>query len=100
MSITGIISISITVAGFIGGIIATVAKLAHQTGRTMERVETNEKRDEEERAKTSAKFAELYKRISCTESDVNALQTNVNNIMGTCTRIENKLDRIIERTSN
>ena len=97
MSIYTSISLGITIAGFIGGIITAVAKLALKTGRLMERVDTNEKRDDEERTKASAKFSELYNRMSANESNVNALQTNVNNLMGTCNRIESKLDRIIER---
>lgn len=97
MNIYTAITLGITIAGFIGGIIGVVAKLALKTGRIMEQLQTNEKRDDEERAKNSAKFSELYNRMSANESNVNALQTNVNNLMGTCSRIESKLDRIIER---
>lgn len=97
MNIYTAISLGIAIAGFIGGIIAAVAKLAIKTGRIMERVDANEKRDDEERAKTSAKFSELYNRMSANESNTNALKADVNNLMGTCSRIESKLDRIIER---
>lgn len=97
MNIYTSICLGITIAGFIGGIIAKVADLSIKYGRLTEKMETNEKRDNEERAKSSAKFSELYNRMSANESNVNALQTNVNNLMGTCNRIESKLDRIIER---
>ena len=97
MNLYTIISICITVAGFVGGVISALAKLGMKTGRRMERLEQNEKRDDEERAKASAKFNELYNRMSANESDVNALQTNVINLTATCNRIESKLDRIIER---
>lgn len=97
MNIYTSITLGIAIAGFIGGILAKVADLSTKYGRIVEKMETNEKRDDEERTKSSAKFSELYNRMSANESNVNALQTNVNNLMGTCNRIESKLDRIIER---
>ena len=97
MNIYTSISLGIAIAGFIGGIIAKVADLSSKYGRLQEKVKNNEDRDTEERQKTSAKFAELYNRMSANESSVNALQTNVNNLTATCNRIESKLDRIIER---
>lgn len=97
MNIYTSICLGITIAGFVGGVIARVAQLSTKYGRLEEKMEMNERRDNEERSKTSVKFAELYNRMSANESSVNALQANVNNLMGTCNRIEAKLDRIIER---
>lgn len=97
MSIYTSICLGITIAGFIGGIITAVAKLALKTGRLMERVDTNEKRDDEERAKASVKFSELYNRVGANESDTKETKAIVNNLSCTCSRIESKLDRIIER---
>lgn len=97
MSITAAITLGITIAGFVGGITSAVAKLASKVGRIMEKLEFNEKRDTEERGKTSENFAELYNRVGVTESNINALSTNYVNLNATCNRIENKLDRIIER---
>lgn len=97
MNITGAITFGIALAGFIGGIVAKVADLSIKYGRLMETVKRNEERDSEERNKTSSKFTELYNRMSCNESTINALQTSVKNLADTCNRIENKLDRIIER---
>ena len=91
------ITLGIGIAGFIGGIIVKVAGLSIQYGRLCEKMELNEKRDDEERAKSSVKFSELYNRISANESNTNAIKADVNNLMGTCSRIEAKLDRIIER---
>ena len=91
------ISLGITIAGFIGGIIVKVADLSSKYGHLQEKVKNNEDRDIEERQKAGAKFTELYNRMSANESSVNALQTNVNNLTATCSRIESKLDRIIER---
>lgn len=91
-----IISISIAIAGFIGGIITAVARLAIKTGRLMERLENNEKRDAEEREKIGVNFTELYGRMNAVECDVKAQGTSINNLVATCTRIESKLDRLVE----
>ena len=96
MNIYTIISLSIAIAGFIGGIITAVSKLAIKTGRLMERLENNEKRDAEEREKIGVNFTELYGRMNAVECDVKAQGTSINNLVATCTRIESKLDRIIE----
>ena len=96
MNVYTSICLSITIAGFIGGIITAVAKLATKTGRLMERLENNEKRDSEERAKIDANITELYGRMNAAEGDVKAQGASINNLVATCTRIENKLDRIIE----
>ena len=97
MNIYTAIGLGITIAGFIGGIITSVAKLAVKTGQIMEKLQTNEKRDDEERAKSSAKFSELYNRMAASESNARETQAKVDNLMGTCSRIESKLDRLIER---
>jgi orotate phosphoribosyltransferase-like protein len=90
------ICLGITIAGFIGGMITAVAKLASKTGRLMERVEQNEKRDAEEREKIGVNFTELYGRMNAVECDVKAQGTSINNLVATCTRIESKLDRLVE----
>ena len=96
MTLSAIISVSIAIAGFIGGIITAVAKLAIKTGRLMERLEQNEKRDAEEREKIGVNFTELYSRMNAVECDVKAQGTSINNLVATCTRIESKLDRLVE----
>ena len=61
------IALGISIAGFIGGTITAVAKLANKTGRLMEQLENNEKRDAEERAKIDANITELYGRMNAAE---------------------------------
>lgn len=97
MNIYTAISLGIAIAGFISGIIAKIANLSTKYGRIAEKMETNEKRDEEERAKNNVKFNELYNRMSANESNAKETQAKVDVLMGTCNRIESKLDRIIER---
>lgn len=96
MNIGAIITLGITIAGFVGGVIAALVKLGASMGRTMERLESNEKRDTEERAKISANFTELYGRMNSAECDIRSQGTELHNIEATCSRIESKLDRIIE----
>ena len=99
MSIYTSITLAIAIAGFIGGIITAVSKLAIKTGRLMERLEQNEKRDAEEREKIGVNFTELYGRMNAVECDVKAQGTSINNLVATCTRIESKLDRLVELRS-
>ena len=96
MNITAIITISISLAGFIGGVVTALVKLGIKTGRLMERLESNEKRDKEERDKIGANLSELYGRMNAAECDIRSQATAIHNIEATCGRIETKLDRIIE----
>jgi hypothetical protein len=96
MNVYTLVSLSITIAGFIGGVVTALVKLGTKTGRLMERLEQNEKRDAEEREKYGVNFNELYGRMNVVECDVKAQETNINNLMATCSRIENKLDRLVE----
>lgn len=97
MGIAGFITLGITIAGFIFGIIATVSKLSVEYGKLRNEIDQNESRDKEERAHTREKFTELYTRISGHDSTLAALQNNVSNLTTTCGRIETKLDRLIEK---
>lgn len=97
MNTGGFITLGISVAGFIGGIIGTVAKLSSNYGKLNEKVSFNDERDKEERAKTSQKFAELYNRMASNEGDVKELNSKVDSLNCTCVRIESKLDKLIER---
>ena len=96
MSISAIITLSITIAGFIGGVVTALVKLGTKTGRLMERLEQNEKRDAEEREKIGVNFTELFGRMNAAECDIRSQATAIHNIEATCGRIETKLDRIIE----
>lgn len=97
MGLSGYITLGISISGFIGGIIMTVAKLSVRFGKIEERLTTDELRDKEERDKASVKFSELYNRVATNESDVKELNAKVDSLNVTCVRIENKLDKLIER---
>lgn len=96
VSIITAITLGITIAGFIGGVVTALVKLGMKTGRLMERLESNEKRDTEERGKIEANFSELFGRMNAAECDIRSQATAIHNIEATCGRIETKLDRIIE----
>lgn len=95
MNIGGYITLGISISGFVGGVIATVAKLSFNYGHLKERVKFNEERDKEERQKSSVKFAELYNRMSNNEGDVKEINAKVDTLNLTCGRIENKLDKYL-----
>ena len=99
MSTTVIITSSITVAGFIFGILTTVAKLSVEYGRIKKELAEKRERAGEERSHTREKFADLYSKINIHESTLAGLKNNVINLTSTCQRIESKLDRLIEKES-
>lgn len=99
MNTTVIISLGISIAGFVGSMITLVAKLSVNFGKLSNRLDQNESRNKEERAHTREKFSELYARISGHDSTLAALQNNVSTLTTTCERIESKLDRLIEKES-
>lgn len=96
---TTIISISITIAGFIFGIIGSVFRLSVEYGRLKKTVEANENRDKEEREKTREKFSQLYATTNSHESTIAKLSNDISNTKQTLLRIESKLDRLIEKDS-
>lgn len=97
MNVYTAISLGLAIAGFIGGVIWKVADLSMKFGKMQETISANKERDAEEREKASQKFSELYNRMATNESSLSALQSNVTNLSATCSRIESKLDRLIER---
>lgn len=99
MNLTTAITLGITIAGFVGGVLVKVADLSLKYGRLKEKVEHNEKRDEEERAHSSQKFSELYNRTADHTANIQALQVSISTLAETTSRIETKLDRLIEKES-
>lgn len=103
MDLVAIISICITVAGFLGGIVVTVSKLANKFGSLETRFEKNEERDIEERAKSSVKFGELYSLVHKNEaeqekikSDLKHIGEDVSDIKNSNIRLEDKIDRLLQ----
>jgi chromosome segregation ATPase len=96
MNLATAITLGISIAGFIGGIIGTVATLSSKYGKLNETVSNNAQRDKEEREKASQKFAELYNRTNAHDASIAQLSGSVQNLNTTCSRIESKLDRLIE----
>lgn len=66
---TALISVAITVAGFIVGIITSVAKLAIRFGKMEQRLETDEERAKDERAKRHA--------LACKQTEYSATQAAI-----------------------
>lgn len=99
MNATAILGTAITVAGFLIGIITTVARLSVDYGKLKKEFEKNDERDKEDRAHTREKFSEIYGKLSVHDSSLSGLKHNVSNLTTTCERIESKLDRLIEKES-
>ena len=87
MSATAIISFSVTIAGFIIGIITSVARLAVRFGRMEHQLETDEENAKEERAKRhelairqteySATQAAIMARLDAISEDLKELKEAV-----------------------
>ena len=97
MDIKALITFSITLAGFIFSMIYKDIELSGKFGKMQQRREQNEERDKEERAHASVKFSELYNRTANHDALISGLANNVNTLSSTCSRIESKLDRLIEK---
>jgi len=97
MNITTAITLGISIAGFVGGTLVKVADLSLKFGRLKEKVENNEKRDEEERGKSSQKFSELYNKTAGNTASIQALQVSITALTNTTNRIETKLDKLIAK---
>lgn len=93
MNIAGIITLSISVAGFLLGIIYKLGDLSMKFGRLTKTVEANEKRDEEERKKAAEKFTELYNDRNRHETTIMRLDTTMHNIDTKLEKVDAKLDR-------
>jgi len=91
------ITLGISIAGFVGGTLVKVADLSLKFGRLKEKVENNEKRDEEERGKSSQKFSELYNKTAGNTASIQALQVSITALTNTTNRIETKLDKLIAK---
>lgn len=93
MNLGGAITVGISIAGFVGGTIITVADLSIKLGRILQRVNANEERDKEERAKAREKFAELYTRSSSHESLLAVLVEKIDGIKEDTKDIKDTLRR-------
>ena len=99
MTVAAAITLGIGIAGFISGIIWKVADLSTKFGKLQQTVNQNTERAKEERDKTQGRLDELYAKTTAHESSIAALTSSVNALMSTCTRIEGKLDRLIEKSN-
>ncbi|WP_147635071.1 hypothetical protein [Treponema pectinovorum] len=96
MSITAIITVGISIATFLLGIIYKLGDLSMKFGRITKTIESNEERDAEERRKNAAKFSELFNDRNRHESAITRLDTTMNNIDAKLEKMDAKLDRLID----
>ena len=94
------ITLGITVASFILGIIYKLIDLSVRFGRFSRQMEDNEKRDNEEREKATRKFEELYNARNRHESSLTRLDTTIQSINSNLEKIDLKLDRLMEGGRN
>lgn len=97
MNLQTAITLGITIAGFVSGIVWKVADLSVKFGRITKQLEANEERDNEERRRNASKFTELYNSRNSQQETIMRLDTTMNNINGKLEKIDSKIDRLIER---
>ena len=90
---TAAITLSISIATFLLGIIYKLVELSVRIGRMARTLEANEERDAEERRKNAAKFTELYNGRNSHEAAITRLDTTMRNIDAKLEKVDAKLDR-------
>ena len=96
MTVPAGITLGITIATFVLGIIYKLIDLSVKFGRFSRQMEDNEKRDTEEREKSAKKFDELFSSRNSHETSLARLDTTISNIDAKLEKIDIKLDKLIE----
>ena len=95
MNVPAGITLRITIATFVLGIIYKLIDLSVKYGRFARQMEDNEKRDMEEREKSAKKFDELFNSRNSHENSLTRLDTRFSNIDEKLEKIDMKLDKLI-----
>lgn len=103
MNATTAITVGISIAGFIIGIIIKVAGLSTKFGQMTQQLESNEMRDVEERSKVREKFVKLYQKTNEHETKLSSIGVQMDiikrNIEDERVEIREKLNGLSEKTS-
>ena len=98
MNLTTAITIGISIAGFIGGIVIKVSSLSMKFGQTTQRLDANE-----ERAKIREKFVKLYQKTNDHETRLSSANVQLDLIKRSVeeerAEIREKLNGLSEKTS-
>lgn len=93
MNTAAAITLGISIATFLLGIMYKLIDLSVKYGRLTRTLEANEERDAEERRKNAAKFTELYNGRNSHEAAITRLDTTMRNIDAKLEKVDAKLDR-------
>lgn len=96
MAVGAAITLGIAIASFLLGIFYKVVGMGKENGRYEERMKSLEARAQEDREKNEKNFVELFARTNAAEQNISTLNTKVDNLTSICTKMDSKLDRIIE----
>ncbi len=100
MNVPAMITLGITIASFMLGIIYKLIDLSVRFGRFSRQLEENERRDLEEREKSARKFEELFRDRNRHDSSLARLEESIRGITSSLAKIDSKLDRIMEGGRN
>ncbi len=93
MNMAAAITLGISIATFLLGIIYKLGDLSVRFGRMAKTIEANEERDAEERRKNAAKFTELWNGRNSHEAAITRLDTTMRSIETKLEKVDAKLDR-------
>ncbi len=93
MNTAAAITLGISIATFLLGIIYKLGDLSVKFGRMARTIEANDERDAEERRKSDAKFTELFNGRNVHEAAITRLDTTMRNIDAKLEKVDAKLDR-------
>lgn len=93
MTIQAAITLGISIATFLLGIIYKLGDLSVKFGRLTKTLESNDERDAEERRKNAEKFTELFNARNRHEATITRLDTTMRNIDAKLEKVDAKLDR-------
>lgn len=70
--------------------------MSKENGKLTERVDALDNRAREDRELNGRNFSELFSRTNAAEQNITALNSKVDNLTNICSKMDSKLDRIIE----
>lgn len=70
--------------------------MSKDNGKLTEKVDSMESRAREDRESNARSFTELFTRTNAAEQNITALNSKVDNLTNICSKMDSKLDRIIE----
>lgn len=97
MNMQIIISACISIGGFLITVLSLATTFTARFAKLEERVASEREQDLEHNRRAEKKFTELYDRTAGHSTDIMELKATMQSVANSVSRMEDKLDRILER---